>query len=102
MIGFYDYTVVLTYLGLLSSVFGMTRAIHGDYKIAIICLAISHGQRFVGTEQQAVLDIRTTTCQRHIDSRRVCRHFSFGSHNGNRQDILSIDGTHGEAMSTEG
>ncbi len=41
MIGFYDYTVVLTYLGLLSSVFGMTRAIHGDYKIAIICLAIS-------------------------------------------------------------
>ena len=41
MIGFYDYTVVQTYLGLLSSVFGMTRVIQNDYKTAIICLAIS-------------------------------------------------------------
>ena len=38
-IGFYDYTVVLTYLSLVSAVFGMTRAIHGDYKVAIFCLA---------------------------------------------------------------
>ena len=40
-IGFYDYTVVLTYLSLMSSVLGMTRAIHGDYKMAIFCLAFS-------------------------------------------------------------
>lgn len=40
-IGFYDYTVILTYLGLISSVFGITQAIHGDYKTAIICLAVS-------------------------------------------------------------
>jgi len=40
-IGFYDYTVVLTYISLISSVFGMTRAIHGDYKMAIFCLAFS-------------------------------------------------------------
>ena len=40
-IGFYDYTVILTYLSLFSSVFGMTRAIHGDYKLAIFCLAFS-------------------------------------------------------------
>jgi CDP-diacylglycerol--serine O-phosphatidyltransferase len=40
-IGFYDYTVVLTYASLLSSVFGITQAIHGDYKTAIFCLAIS-------------------------------------------------------------
>ena len=40
-IGFYDYTVVLTYLSLMSSVLGMTRAIHGDYKFAIFCLALS-------------------------------------------------------------
>ena len=39
LIGFYDYTVILTYLGLASSVLGMTRAIHGDYKFAIFCLA---------------------------------------------------------------
>jgi CDP-diacylglycerol--serine O-phosphatidyltransferase len=41
MIGFYNYTVVLTYLSLISSVFGMTQAIHGHFKTAIICLALS-------------------------------------------------------------
>ena len=40
-IGFYDYTVILTYLSLILSVFGMTQAIHGDYKTAIFCLAFS-------------------------------------------------------------
>lgn len=40
-IGFYDYTVLLTYLSLISSVFGITQAIHGDYKQAIFCLALS-------------------------------------------------------------
>jgi len=40
-IGFYDYTVILTYLSLISSVLGMTQAIHGDYKQAIFCLAFS-------------------------------------------------------------
>jgi CDP-diacylglycerol--serine O-phosphatidyltransferase len=40
-IGFYDYTVILTYISLVSSVLGMTRAIHADYKTAILCLALS-------------------------------------------------------------
>lgn len=41
LIGVYDYTVILTYIGLISSVFGMTQAIHGDYKAAVLCLALS-------------------------------------------------------------
>ena len=40
-IGFYDYTVVLSYISLIASVLGMTRAIHADYKTAIFCLALS-------------------------------------------------------------
>ena len=40
-IGFYDYTVVLTYLSLISSVFGITQAFPGRYFIAICCLALS-------------------------------------------------------------
>ena len=40
-IGVYDYTVILTHLSLISAVFGMTQAIHGDYKTAIFCLALS-------------------------------------------------------------
>lgn len=41
MIGFYDYTVILTYISLASSVFGMTQAIDGRFRTAIACLAIS-------------------------------------------------------------
>lgn len=40
-IGFYDYTVVLTFLSLISSVYGITCAVHDRYKTAILCLAIS-------------------------------------------------------------
>lgn len=40
-IGFYDYTVILTYLSLISSVFGITRVIEGDFRTAVVCLAIS-------------------------------------------------------------
>lgn len=41
MIGFYDYTVALTYVGLVISTVGMTQAIHGRFKTAIVCLAVS-------------------------------------------------------------
>ncbi|MBQ8245986.1 MAG: CDP-alcohol phosphatidyltransferase family protein [Lachnospiraceae bacterium] len=41
MLGFYDYTVVLTYLGVCSSVIGMCFAVSQDYLIAIICLLVS-------------------------------------------------------------
>ena len=40
-IGFYDYTVILTYLSLISSVFGITRAVQGDFRLAVVCLALS-------------------------------------------------------------
>lgn len=41
MIGFYDYTVVLTYISLICSVFGMTQVIGGRFRTAIVCLALS-------------------------------------------------------------
>ena len=41
MIGFYDYTVVLTYISLAITMFGMTQATHGHFKIAVLCLALS-------------------------------------------------------------
>lgn len=41
MIGFYDYTVILTYVSLASSVIGMTQAIHGRVKAAVVLLAFS-------------------------------------------------------------
>lgn len=40
MIGFYNASVILTYIGLASSIVGMTQAFDGNYKTAIICLMI--------------------------------------------------------------
>ena len=40
-LGIYDYTVVLTYISLGISVFGITRALEGNFRIAILCLALS-------------------------------------------------------------
>ncbi|SHJ37742.1 CDP-alcohol phosphatidyltransferase family protein [Lutispora thermophila] len=41
MIGFYNYTVIITYIGLASSVFGITQLINGRFRTAICCLALS-------------------------------------------------------------
>ncbi len=41
MIGFYNYTVILTYLSLCSAVFGITQVFEGREPIAILCLLIS-------------------------------------------------------------
>ncbi len=40
LIGFYNYTVVLTYVGLGSAVFGMLKAMERDYRAAVLCLLI--------------------------------------------------------------
>ena len=37
----YVYTVILTYVSLMISLFGMTLSLDGHYKIAIVCLALS-------------------------------------------------------------
>lgn len=41
MIGFYDYTVVFTFLSVVSSVIGMTRAMQGHFRMAIFLLALA-------------------------------------------------------------
>ncbi len=41
MIGFFDYTVVLTYISLMISMYGITLCADGHFKRAIVCLALS-------------------------------------------------------------
>lgn len=41
MIGFYNYSVILTYIGLSTSIIGMFQAFKGELKIAVLCLMIS-------------------------------------------------------------
>lgn len=38
IIGFYDYTVVLTYMGLMLALAGIIEAIHGQYALSLLCL----------------------------------------------------------------
>mgnify|MGYP002733534065 CR=1 FL=1 len=39
-IGFYDYTIILTYLSLISALCGITQATSGHFNAAVICLGI--------------------------------------------------------------
>ncbi len=41
MLGFYNYTVVLTYVGLGCSIFGMMQALNQNYKLAVFFLVMS-------------------------------------------------------------
>lgn len=41
MIGYYNYSVILTYLGLAFSLYGITEALNGHFTVAILCLALS-------------------------------------------------------------
>jgi len=41
MIGFYNYTVILTYLGLASSVLGIFQALKGEPTLAVVCLVFA-------------------------------------------------------------
>ncbi|MCI8307945.1 MAG: CDP-diacylglycerol--serine O-phosphatidyltransferase [Lachnospiraceae bacterium] len=41
MIGFYSYTVILTYLSLAVSMIGITQVVEGHFRTAILCLALS-------------------------------------------------------------
>jgi len=41
MIGYYNYTVILTYIGMISGFMGITYVLNGNIKYALICLLIS-------------------------------------------------------------
>lgn len=41
LLGYYNYTVVLTYLGMLSAFVGVLKAIEGDFQLGIVCMMIA-------------------------------------------------------------
>ncbi|MEI3192646.1 MAG: hypothetical protein V8S22_00985 [Lachnospiraceae bacterium] len=70
-IGFYNYTVVLTYMSLLSSVVGMTEALDGRFGNAIACLVASgicdmldgkSGKDKERPDGKRILEFRSTRC----------------------------------------
>ncbi len=98
-IGVYDYTVILTYLSLLSAVFGMTQAIHGDYKTAIFCLAFSgicdaFDGRVARTKKNRTEDEKAFGIQ--LDS--LCDVICFGAFPAMLCYLLGVRGTIGLAI----
>lgn len=99
LIGFYDYTVVLTYMSLISSILGMTRAIHGDYKSAIFCLALSgicdaFDGRVARTKKERTEDEKAFGVQ--LDS--LCDVICFGIFPAMICYLLGVRGTLGVAL----
>ena len=41
MLGVYNYTVILTYVGMLTGFTGIAFAVHGDLRYALLCLMIA-------------------------------------------------------------
>ena len=41
LLGYYNYTVILTYIGLLTALLGVTRMLDGDARGAVICLMVA-------------------------------------------------------------
>ena len=65
MIGFYDYTVLLTYMGFISGMTGIVLAINGQIFPAIICLMFS-GLCDMFDGRVARTKKRRTTEERHF------------------------------------
>ena len=78
MIGFYDYTVILTYCGLVSSLFGIFFAVNQSFSAAILCLGVS-----------LVCDTLDGKVARH-KANRTKRESSFGVQIDSLCDIVSF------------
>lgn len=99
MIGFYDYTVVLTYISLACSVFGMTQAIDGRFRTAIVCLALSglcdmFDGKIARTKKNRTSDEKLFGVQ--IDS--LCDVICFGAFPAVISYVLGVRGILGEIV----
>lgn len=98
-IGFYDYTVILTYMSVVSAVYGMTRAACGSFGLAVICLAVSGiCDAFDGavarTKPNRTEDEKSFGIQ--LDS--ICDVISFGVHPAFICYSMGVDGFFGLSL----
>ena len=79
MIGFYNYTVILTYLSLVSAISGMLFTLHGHFRMALMCLALSGlCDMFDGKVARAKKDRTEEEKQFGIQIDSLCDVVSFG------------------------
>lgn len=79
LIGIYNYTVILTYLSLISAVLGMVFSSQGSFTAAIVCLAVSgFCDAFDGTVARSKKDRTETEKAFGIQIDSLCDAVSFG------------------------
>lgn len=98
-LGFYDYTVILTYMSLICAVFGMTAAGNGRFSAAVLCLMLCGiCDMFDGavarTKKNRTEDEKAFGIQ--IDS--LCDAVSFGVFPGYLSHCMGLDSTLGVAI----
>lgn len=78
-IGFYNYTVILTYMSLASAVIGMVQAVNGNFTAAVICLVICGiCDAFDGTVARSKKDRTEDEKSFGIQLDSLCDSISFG------------------------
>ena len=98
-LGFYDYTVILTYLSLLSAFSGMVAANHNKFSAAILCLMVcgicdAFDGTVARTKRNRTEDEKAFGIQ--IDS--LCDVVSFGVFPGFLSYCMGLDGILGKAI----
>ena len=81
MIGFYDYTVILTYVGLLSAVLGIFQAFQGNFVPALFCLGgVLFCDTMDGRVARAKKNRTRQECLFGIQIDSLCDVISFGAY----------------------
>lgn len=92
-IGFYDYTVVLTYMSLFFAVVGMTRALQGDFKLAVLCLFLcGFCDAFDGTVARTKKDRTVDGKNFGIQLDSLCDVICFGFYPAFLCYLMGVDG----------
>lgn len=98
-IGFYDYTVILTYLSLICSVTGMMLASRGEFSLAVLCLMVSGVcDAFDGTVARSKKNRTEDEKAFGIQIDSLCDAVSFGVFPGMLCYFMGVDGILGNVI----
>ena len=98
-IGFYDYTVVLTYLSLISAVTGILLSSRGEFSLAVLCLMVSGVcDAFDGTVARSKKNRTEDEKAFGIQIDSLCDAISFGVFPAMFCHYMGVDGIIGNAV----
>ena len=97
MIGFYNYSVIMTYIGLAFSIFGITQAVEGNVRAGVFCLAMSGlCDMFDGKIARAMKNRTEDEKKFGIQIDSLCDMVCFGAFPAILAYALGVNGTFGK------